>query len=162
MKKGAELTIQGNVTISKNTIITLSEGANCLISKGTKILENNYLQVGKDAKMQLGEKVFINRNCHIVAIDHMIIGNDVAFGNNISIFDHDHVIVPEGKQDWTKAKKSPISIGDNSWIASNVVILRGTQIGNNCVVGANAVVKGMIPDKTMCYSENKLITKEIK
>ena len=39
-------------------------------------------------------------------------------------------------------KSSPVKIGNNVWIGANAVILRGTVIGDNCVIGAGTVVKG--------------------
>ena len=40
---------------------------------------------------------------------------------------------------------SPVSIGDGCWIAENVKILRGSIIGEKCIVAANSVVKGKFP-----------------
>ena len=41
---------------------------------------------------------------------------------------------------------STITIGDGSWIGTNVTILAGAYIGKNCVVAAGSVVKGKFPD----------------
>jgi acetyltransferase-like isoleucine patch superfamily enzyme len=32
---------------------------------------------------------------------------------------------------------APVVIGSNVWIGANCVILRGTRIGDNCVIGGN-------------------------
>lgn len=40
---------------------------------------------------------------------------------------------------------NPIKIGNNVWISANAIILKGTIIGDNCVVGAGSVVKGKFP-----------------
>ena len=40
----------------------------------------------------------------------------------------------------------PIVIGDDVWIVAGVKVLRGSTLRNHCVIGANAVVKGDIPD----------------
>ena len=40
-------------------------------------------------------------------------------------------------------------IGDNCFIGIDSIILMGTQIGNNVVVGAGSVVKGIIPDNVV-------------
>lgn len=149
-------------TIDKNVEIVLNENAECVVENGVSILPNNYIQVGKNAELFLGEGTFINRNCHIVSIKSIKIGKYVALGNSISIFDHDHIVVANTRQDWTKSKKDQVLIGDNCWIASNVVILRGTSLGNNCVVGANTVIKGKVPPNTMCYNEINLKKKDIK
>lgn len=43
-----------------------------------------------------------------------------------------------------------ITIGDNVFIGVDSIILPGTVIGNNCIVGAGAIVSG-------CFPENKVI-----
>lgn len=40
----------------------------------------------------------------------------------------------------------PITVGDDTFIGQNCLILPGTRIGSNCVIGAGAVVRGTIPD----------------
>ena len=41
-----------------------------------------------------------------------------------------------------------IEIGDNTWVGAGTIILLGTRIGRNCVIGAGSVVKGDVPDNT--------------
>ena len=56
-----------------------------------------------------------------------------------------------------------IIIGNNCWIASNVVILKGTKIGNNCVIGAGCIVSGIIPDNSIVrLSNNNYIIEEMR
>lgn len=38
-----------------------------------------------------------------------------------------------------------ITIGRNVWVGLNAIILKGTEIGDNSVVGAGAVVRGKFP-----------------
>lgn len=40
------------------------------------------------------------------------------------------------------------------WVASNAVILKGADIGDNCVIGAGCVVKGTIPAGSLVTLEN--------
>lgn len=46
-------------------------------------------------------------------------------------------------------KSSPISIGNHCWIASDMIILKGSKIGDNCVIGAGCVIKGDIPPNSL-------------
>ena len=48
-----------------------------------------------------------------------------------------------------------MTIGDNSWIGCNVVILRGTSIGKNCIVGAGSVLKGTYPDNSVIVQKRQ-------
>ncbi len=41
---------------------------------------------------------------------------------------------------------SPVQIGRGTWIAERVSVLRGATIGRCCIIGANSVVRGSIPD----------------
>jgi lipopolysaccharide O-acetyltransferase len=39
-----------------------------------------------------------------------------------------------------------VTIGKRVWIGDGAVILPGAQIGHGAIIGANAVVTGIIPD----------------
>ena len=43
-----------------------------------------------------------------------------------------------------------------------MVILKGTHIGKNCVIGANCVVSGIIPDNTIVRQKDNLIIEEMR
>lgn len=40
----------------------------------------------------------------------------------------------------------PIKVGRDSFIGARVTLLPGTEIGDNCIIGAGSVVKGKIPN----------------
>lgn len=42
-----------------------------------------------------------------------------------------------------------ITVGNNVWIGAHVSVLSGARIGDNCVIGAGAVVRGEIPAGTL-------------
>jgi len=110
----------------------------------------------------IGNGTFINSNCFIVSCENIQIGNNCAFGPHVSIFDQDHVIVRDGIPPWNETKTSPIVIGNNCWIGANVLILRGTIIGDNCVVAGGTVVKGTIPPHSIVKNNRDIIISEIK
>jgi serine acetyltransferase len=41
---------------------------------------------------------------------------------------------------------SQVTIGDETWVGINAVIMGNVNIGRHCVIGANAVVTRVIPD----------------
>ena len=55
----------------------------------------------------------------------------------------------------------PISIGNNVWIGSSVVINPGVSIGNNVVIGSGSIVIQDIPDNVVCVGNPAKIIKKI-
>ncbi len=105
-------------------------------------------------RIRLGENTFFNTNCSINSLCKVQIGANCLFGQNVSIYDHNHqfrnksILIKD--QGYTTA---PVQIGNNCWIGSNVIILKGVTIGNNCVIGANCIIHNDIPDNSLVYSE---------
>ena len=140
-KKGAELSIGNNVTIkssflsnlvglySKTIIVTRAPGA--------------YIRIGDNVGMS-GVTIYARKGIEI--------GENTAIGGNTKILDNDfHPIEAEtrnkllmdkngGDSDLIPAK--PIKIGKNCFIGCNAIILKGSELGDGCVVGAGAVVSG--------------------
>ncbi len=49
----------------------------------------------------------------------------------------------------TPMSGAPIVLGNNVWLGRGVAVLKGTNIGNHVVVGANAVVTRSLPDSSV-------------
>jgi len=114
----------------------------------------SFLVTGRGV-LEIGDRVYFNRGCMISCHQKVTIGKGSIFGPGVKIFDNDHVITREGL-DLSKHKTGEITIGEGTWVASDVVILRGTHIGSNCLIGAGTVVKGIIPDNSRVIAERKL------
>ena len=80
-----------------------------------------------------------------ILMESIVIGEGVQIGPDTKIYDHDHDYRVPGGIGAGKFVTAPVTIGDNSWIGCNVIILRGTSIGKNCIVGAGSVLKGAYP-----------------
>lgn len=50
----------------------------------------------------------------------------------------------------------PVSIGENVFIGSNVMILQGVSIGNNSVIGAGSVITSDVPDNKIVKAGKQL------
>lgn len=96
------------------------------------------------------------------AIKCISIGEGCIFGENVKIYDHNHNFADtEAKikdQGYTVA---PVHIGNRCWFGSNTVILKGTCIGNNCVIGAGCVISQDIPDDSIVTSDRQLKIEKI-
>lgn len=97
--------------------------------------------------LRIGDRCSIGRGSHIVAHRSVVVGDDVMTGPHCYITDQNHVYsdpsVPVGQQ-WPA--EDPVEIGAGSWLGAGAIILPGTRLGRNTVVGASAVVRGVYPD----------------
>ena len=98
----------------------------------------------------IGDRCVIGGRAVITAHERIVIGDDVWFGQGVFVSDASHgyqdVETPIGLQlGWGH----PVEIGNGSWIGHGVVVLPGTRIGRNVVVGAGSVVRGEIPDHSV-------------
>ncbi len=128
--------------ISPLTEITMDGGAKLKIGKGFKMRDGAKIRVRKGATCVIGNNSSINCNNIIACRERIEIGNDVMLSPNVLIYDHDHDFRVNGGVKAGKYRTAPVKIGNNVWIGANTVILRGTEICDNCVIGAGCIVKG--------------------
>ena len=53
---------------------------------------------------------------------------------------------PTGNPIWYPQVTAPTRIGRGTWLGERVTVLRGSDVGHHCIVGAHSVVRGTIPD----------------
>lgn len=126
------------------------------IGKGFYMNRGSYIAVVDGGNATIGKNVNINRHSMIVCQDSITIGNDCSIGPNVLIYDHDHKFGAQGMK--KGHNKSPVSIGNQCWIGGGAMILRGTTIGDGCIIGAGSIVKGTIPPYSLVTSSSRELT----
>lgn len=115
------------------------------------------------AVIKIGDNVGIS-GATIYARNRIEIGSNTNIGGNVKILDNDfHPVDPaERLADNKEAIGTlPVHIGENCFIGCNVLILKGSKIGNNCVVGAGAVVSGSFEDNCVIAGNPAKIIKRV-
>ena len=135
--KDSSIKIGNNVTIKssflsnlvglyqKTIIVTRCEGA--------------YIRIGNNVGMS-GATIYARKGIEI--------GDNTLIGGNVKIIDNDfHPLDIEDRNNDDKSKiaSKHIKIGENCFIGVNSIILKGTELGDGCIVGAGAVVSGKFP-----------------
>ena len=135
-------------------------GGNLSVGKNVTFRKGFSLMIDKKGEVTIGNNVFFNNYCSINANERITIGAGTLFGENVKMYDHNHCYkypdVPIKKQGFTTA---PVKIGKHCWIASNVVILKGVTIGDNCVIGAGCIVYKDVPSNTVVVNKQEQILK---
>ncbi|MBQ0855190.1 acyltransferase [Streptomyces sp. BH-SS-21] len=75
----------------------------------------------------------------------IVLGDGVRIGAHSSLLGFNHGFGPDLPVHRQPLTSKGITVGDDVWIGSNVVVLDGVTIGDHCVVGAGAVVTKDLP-----------------
>lgn len=110
----------------------------------------------------IGDGVSIQQNCHITAADTLIIGDNTTVLLNVVITDIDHGYELIG----VSVQHQPLSvrqtrIGRNCFIGAGARILAGTNMGDQCIIGTNSVVRGIFPDNCVVTGNPAKISKRL-
>ena len=116
-----------------------------------------------------GENCYANFNFTVLDVCPVNIGNNVFFGPNCSLMTPMHpfrwqernIKFKEDGTAYDDEYAKPINIGDNCWIAANVVITGGVTIGEGCVIGAGSVVTRDIPANSLASGNPCKVIREI-
>lgn len=97
----------------------------------------------------------------------VVVGKNCMIGANVRIFDHDfHPMAWEDRRPPQKVgmiRSRPVSIGDDCFIGTNVIILKGTQIGARSVVGAGSVLAGLqVPPDSLVKGNPAIVVSSLR
>ena len=132
------------VLLSKNVCLDFSKNANIHIGRRFSAEFGTAIAARENSELFIGESVYINRNCVIVAREKIVLEDGVTIGPNCCIYDHDHDMNSRG--DFIS---KPIVVGKNSWIGAGCIIVKGVTIGQGCVIAAGTIVTKDVPDGTL-------------
>lgn len=106
------------------------------------------------AELTIGDDMKVSKNATISVMDNnrVHIGKECMISYEVKLFSGDgHAIFDTETGARTNVyepgtTKGVIEIGDHCWLCIRSIILNKTIIGDSCIVGAGAVVKGTYPD----------------
>ena len=125
-------------------------GPHARISFGRGVTISEDFTACVTGELRIGRNVFINRGCYIDAFESVVIGDDCLFGEWVSIHDMNHGIASSDVPFWQQPLATAlVVIGNNVWAGAKVTILPGVTIGDNVIIGANAVVSRDIPANSL-------------
>ena len=115
-------------------------GENCRISS------LRILVLGNNNLIKIGNNVVVNASTDQPTIinskeNSIIIEDGCLLSNNIEIHNTDYHYIFDDNNNILNPEKS-IIIHKNVWIGLRTVILKGTEVGENCVIGACSLLSG--------------------
>ena len=136
--------------------IAIKKGAKIILNKNFRVRNEVSFRIYDKGTVKIGNDCFFNDGCSINCQKNIEIGDNVIFGQNVMLFDHDH----DYRNNMDNFIKEDIKIGNNVWIGANCIILKGVTIGDDVVVAAGTVVKDNIVDNALVYQKKENIIKK--
>lgn len=100
---------------------------------------------------EIGKGVIINDYFTAFISDECKIGDDCIFANRCTIVTENHGMNPEKNLPYhaQNLTNGSVIIGKNCWIATDVIFLPNSSIGDNVVVAAHSVVNKVFPSNVI-------------
>ena len=97
-----------------------------------------------NSRIKIGHSTSIVNGSELIARSSIEIGANCRIGPRCVFMDSDfHGINPDERGN--PGKSAPIKVGNNVWIGSEAMILKGVSVGNDAVIGARSVVTRDVP-----------------
>lgn len=137
---------EGFVFLGKRIEIQVSKDhARLVLGKWVHIGNGNKLRA-HNGLLRLGDKVVLGSDNVINAHLDIEIGASTLVSDWVYICDFDHAMRELDRPIKDQGLLvSPVRIGPGCWIGTKATVLRGTMIGEGCVLAAHTVARGQIP-----------------
>ncbi len=113
------------------------------IGHGTKIRAH-------EGVVEIGAKTVMGQECTISAFQHVSIGRECIVADRVMLIDFDHGVVEEERPVRLQGiYKRDVRVGHNVWVGYGACFLRGTETGDNAVVGSLTVVSKDVPENAV-------------
>jgi len=93
------------------------------------------------------------------------IGRGSTISSGVHIYTHDSVRqtlfgLVRDHETYSHIDRSPVSIGENTFIGANSTVLKGVRIGDWCIIGANTLVNRNVPSSCSAYGNPMKVNRE--
>ncbi len=150
IQKNNRVQLGKKVGLSGCTIIVKGENNTLTIGNHSRLRNMTIEIVGNGCTIDIGGNCVIGHDCYLSAKEeniHLCIGESCMLSRNVNILTSDgHPILHEGKR---INPAQSITISNHVWLADNVTILKGVNVGEGCVIGIHSLVTKSIPEHSI-------------
>ena len=127
-------------------IDTSSSINNVIIGDRVKIAKRCSIYGGPDNQLELGADSYVGMNSNLNGFKaKLIVGENVSIAQNVNIMVDSGPNASPAMQKLFPIEQGPVTIGNNSWLGANVIIMPNVILGEFCIVAANSFVNKSFP-----------------
>lgn len=114
------------------------------IGDDTGVYNGCFFELGASGQVLIGNfcsivGAIINTNRRVTIRDYAFIAHEVVIADSFCA-------TPVQPESGDREEEDSVIIGENAWIGTRAILLRGARIGRDSIVGAGAVIDGIVPD----------------
>ncbi|MQA73126.1 MAG: acyltransferase [Solirubrobacterales bacterium] len=99
-----------------------------------------------EGEVEIGPKTVLGQECTISAYRRVRIGEQCVVADRAMFIDFDHGVVEVERPIRVQGiYMRDVDVGSNVWVGYGACVLRGVRLGDNSIVGTNAVVTKDVP-----------------
>ena len=150
-----------SILLDRELRLRLNSGSR--VTLGDRVESDGRVSIttGYSSQLNIGSGAYFNDGAVISCLGKIDIGENTLFGPGVKIFDNNHRFSREEGVS-RECTAGCITVGRSCWIASDVVLLKGTDIGDNCVIGAGCVIRGEVPAGSLVTRSGEQTTRPIE
>jgi acetyltransferase-like isoleucine patch superfamily enzyme len=149
----ARLKLRWGKRLQTDGLCFVGPGVKFEIGRNAVVRLGRWSWIGHDTKIrahegevEIGAKTVLGQECTISCFQRVSIGRECILADRVMLIDFDHGVVEiERPIRLQGIYKRDVRVGNNCWIGYGACILRGTTVGDNCVVGTSTVVTKDVP-----------------
>lgn len=149
-----------NLTLGYGVVVNgrfeLNGNGKVSIGMGSRL---NQVSLHVKGFLEIGDGVFLN-GTSIACFEYVKIGSDCLISDAYIVDNDFHNLEPNLRHSApTEKTRRRVIIEDNVWIGDNGVVLKGSYIGRDAVIGSNSVVRGVVPPRVVCIGNPAMVVK---
>jgi acetyltransferase-like isoleucine patch superfamily enzyme len=145
LRFGKRLQTDGLCFVGPGVQLEIGRGARLVLGRWSWLGHGCKIRI-HEGEVRIGAKTVMGQECTISAYQRVEIGRECVIADRVMLIDFDHGIVEVDRPIRLQGiYKRDVNVGHNCWIGYGACILRGVTIGDNSVIGTNAVVPKDIP-----------------
>ena len=149
--KKSKVILHGNLILNYNpsykrgnqsTLFKVEDEGEFIANNRVEISYNNTIVVNRKAKLKMGY-LYSNIGTNIICNSSISFGNHILIGRDVCVFDSDYHRIYNQEGNIINGNQDVV-VGDNVWIGTRSMVLKGSHIENGAVIGANSMVMGNV------------------